>query len=64
MEAEKLGLTNNPYYCSLLAALYADDQPERSLQLLDQAILLSGTDPERRLLQERRHSLLKHLVED
>ncbi|MCB0658353.1 MAG: sigma-70 family RNA polymerase sigma factor [Saprospiraceae bacterium] len=64
MEAEKLGLTNNPYYCSLLASLYADDQPERSLQLLDQAILLSGTDPERRLLQERRHSLLKHLVED
>ncbi|MBC9932091.1 RNA polymerase sigma factor [Chitinophaga qingshengii] len=52
-EAEKLGLTGNPYYHALLGELYRDIDTRQALQHLQAALHLSKTQPEKQTLQQK-----------
>nr|WP_295864874.1 DUF6596 domain-containing protein [uncultured Chitinophaga sp.] len=52
-EAEKLGLSGNPYYHALLGELYQGIDNQQALQHLQQAWHLSKTQPEKQTLQQK-----------
>lgn len=52
-EAEKLGLSGNPYYHALLGELYQGIDNQQALQHLQQALHLSKTQPEKQTLQQK-----------
>ncbi|NLR66472.1 RNA polymerase subunit sigma [Chitinophaga varians] len=52
-EAEKLGLSGNPYYHTLLGELYHGIDNQQALQHLQQALHLSKTQPEKQTIQQK-----------
>jgi RNA polymerase sigma factor (sigma-70 family) len=52
IEAEKLQLTNNPYYFTLLGELYKNIDPQKSLENLQQALILAKTQADKLVIQE------------
>jgi RNA polymerase sigma factor (sigma-70 family) len=52
-EAEKLQLTNSPYYFSLLAHLYQESDSAKAKFNLQKAIALARTDADKRALEKR-----------
>lgn len=52
-EAEKLGLSGNPYFHTLLGELYHGIDNQQALQHLQQALHLSKTQPEKQTIQQK-----------
>ncbi|NML42090.1 RNA polymerase subunit sigma [Chitinophaga sp. G-6-1-13] len=52
-EAEKLGLSGNPYYHTLLGELYQGIDNQQAMQHLQQALQLSKTQPEKQTIQQK-----------
>lgn len=52
-EAEKLGLSGNPYYHTLLGELYQGIDNQQALHHLQQALQLSKTHPEKQTIQQK-----------
>jgi len=52
-EAEKLQLTNNQYYFVLLAELYKKNNPSKAKTLLEQALSLARTKPDRHCIERK-----------
>lgn len=49
-EAEKLQLTDNPYYYSLLGTLYAESNPKTAIEYFEKAVSLAKTSADRHLI--------------
>jgi RNA polymerase sigma factor (sigma-70 family) len=52
-EAEKLQLTNNHYYFTLLGELYKDTAPEKAIENFNKAIALAKTNTDKRGIQRK-----------
>jgi RNA polymerase sigma factor (sigma-70 family) len=50
MEAEKLELSNNPFYFALLAYLYTDNDPVKALQHYESALLLATSNADKQVI--------------
>nr|WP_294944319.1 DUF6596 domain-containing protein [uncultured Mucilaginibacter sp.] len=59
IEAEKLKLTNNRFYFTLLGELYKDIDVEKAIGNLKQALKIAKTETDKRLIQERVEQLSK-----
>ena len=53
IEAEKLGLSNNHYYFTLLGELYKDVNPEKAIDCFKQALSWAKTKPDKQSIQSR-----------
>lgn len=60
IEAEKLNLTSNQYYYTLLAELYKDTQPLKALENLELALVLAKSKADKSVLTQRIALLKKH----
>lgn len=61
-EAEKLALTDNHLYHSLLANLYEDSNKEKSLQHLRTAIALAKTSADKNMLQKKMQDMIRSKI--
>lgn len=52
-EAEKLGLTDNPFYHTLLGELYTDLDNQKAMDYLLKALFLAKTTTDKKLIQNR-----------
>ncbi|MBD1363827.1 RNA polymerase subunit sigma [Mucilaginibacter sp. ZT4R22] len=57
IEAEKLQLTNNPYYFTLLGELYKNIDPQKALENLQRALALAKTQADKLVIQAGIHNL-------
>jgi RNA polymerase sigma-70 factor (ECF subfamily) len=53
VEAEKLGLTDNPFYHTLLGELYTDLDNQKAMDHLQKALFLAKTTTDKKLIQNR-----------
>ena len=53
VEAEKLQLTNNHYYFTLLGELYKDTDPDKAIENFNKAIALAKTNTDKRSIQRK-----------
>jgi RNA polymerase sigma-70 factor (ECF subfamily) len=53
VEAEKLGLTDNPFYHTLLGELYTDLDNQKAMDHLQNALFLAKTTTDKKLIQNR-----------
>jgi RNA polymerase sigma factor (sigma-70 family) len=52
VEAEKLGLTDNPYYYALLGELYRETDGDKAFSCLQQAYILARTHADKRVIEK------------
>jgi len=57
VEAEKLQLTNNHYYFTLLGELYKDTDPDKAIENFNKAIALAKTNTDKRGIQRKINQL-------
>jgi RNA polymerase sigma-70 factor (ECF subfamily) len=57
IEAEKLGLTNNPYYFALLGELYTDIDNDQAVRHFQQAMALAKTAADQKLMEKKINQL-------
>jgi RNA polymerase sigma factor (sigma-70 family) len=62
IEAEKLNLTTNHYYYTLLAELYKESQPLKALDNLERALILAKSKADKSMLMQRIALLKKTLT--
>jgi RNA polymerase sigma factor (sigma-70 family) len=60
IEAEKLKLTGNTYYHSLLGELYAESDPQKAIGHLKTAIILAKSNTDKAILAKRIQKIAEH----